>query len=92
MKIRNDNSDLHRYIHSFCFENKDILFDSVCNVCIYCKQKVNYADIDEWIIENSGKESAICPHCGIDCVVPKKIEGLYELNSSMIYEMHNQYF
>lgn len=92
MKMKNDNSDLHRYIHSFCFENKEFLRSSEINVCFYCMQKVRFEDIEEWIEERSGKESAICPHCGIDSVVPYKVDGMYELDDKMLDEMHKYWF
>ena len=90
--MKNSKSDFYRGIHSFCFENKELLCNSEINVCFYCMQKVNFDDIEEWVKERSGKESAICPHCGIDSVVPNKIEGVYELNDDLIRKLNELYF
>lgn len=92
LKIMTKIPELYRVIHSYCSENKEILSQTEDAFCFYCKQKVNFADIDDWCDELSGKESAICPHCGIDSVVPYKIDGVYELDDKMLDEMHKYYF
>lgn len=92
MKIKNNILELYRVIHSYCSENKEILDECEVAACFYCKQKVLCSDIDDWCNELSGKETAICPHCGIDSVVPYKVDGVYELNDKMLDEMHKYWF
>lgn len=90
--MKNDKSNFHRYIHSLCFENKELLRNSEINICFYCMQKVSFDDIEEWVEERSGKESAICPHCGIDSIIPYKVDGVYEINDKTLDELNEFYF
>lgn len=92
LKMKNRIPKLYRVIHSYCSENKDILNECEVATCFYCKQKVLCADIEDWCDELSGKETAICPHCGIDSVIPYKVHGVYELNNKMLDEMHKYWF
>ena len=92
MKMTKKISELYQVIHTYCFENKELLNECKEAVCFYCKQKVICTDINDWCNELSGKESAICPYCGIDSIVPYKVDGVYELDNKMLDEMHKYYF
>lgn len=83
---------IYDVIHSYTLENKALLQNSECNFCIYCKRTVNFADIVEWLVERSGKDSALCPYCGIDCVVPQRIDDVYDMDEQLLDEMHKYWF
>ncbi len=53
---------------------------------------MRFEDIEDWVEERSGKESAICPHCGIDSVIPSKVRGIYELDDDLIRKLNELYF
>jgi hypothetical protein len=38
--------------------------------CIFCTINVKFSKIEEWLDE---QKTAICPHCGIDAVVPMSV-------------------
>lgn len=46
----------------------EILSGELCG-CFYCMQTFHPHEITEWIEENNGEETAICPKCGIDSVL-----------------------
>ena len=71
-------------IKSYCAIQKSTFVFTVC--------KSNFDDIEEWVEERSGKESAICPHCGIDSVISYKVDGVYEINDKTLDELNGFYF
>lgn len=83
--------DIYQTIHCYCSENERILRAHIECVCIYCGKKMEYSDILFWIKDRKGK-TAVCPECGIDCVVPIAIDGVYKLNDEMVKEMNKLYF
>lgn len=86
-----DIPDIYKKIHSYCIANEKILRDNIECVCIYCGRKMVYGDISFWIKDKDGK-TAVCPACGIDCVVPETIRGIYKLNDDTVKEMNKWYF
>ena len=90
--MKTDKINLYELIHAFSSENRKILQNSENNVCLSCKQAVDYGSIISWITENSGKETAICPRCMVDCIVPHKVDGIYELNDELIDELCEYWF
>jgi hypothetical protein len=45
-----------------------IKLSSQCG-CFYCLKVFSSTDVTEWITEGDSK-TAVCPHCGIDSVIP----------------------
>ncbi|MBQ3007110.1 MAG: hypothetical protein IJD78_06075 [Clostridia bacterium] len=87
-----DKINFYELIHSFSSENRKILQNSESNVCLCCKQAVAYSEIISWITENSGEETAVCPHCMVDCIVPYEVDGIYELDDKLIDELYEYWF
>ena len=52
-------------------KNKKILNESKRCACIYCNNKFYASEIDMWLKD----ETALCPYCNIDSVIPLIIEG-----------------
>lgn len=55
--------------------NRSALNKSTECACIYCLKKFNPAEIEEWCwdydtIGISQQDTAICPHCNVDTIVP----------------------
>ena len=62
--------------HDACYINrKDILLSDLCGCC-YCVQVYAPTEITEWVDK---KQTALCPKCGIDAVLP------YWSNSSFMH-------
>lgn len=76
------------YRHSIC--NKEELRKSKKCGCFYCIKIFNTKEIKEWIEENSGAETAICPYCDVDSVIAESDE--YDLNKELLNYMYNIWF
>ena len=55
--------------HDHSFKNKEEIMASKGIVCYFCKMEAIPDDIDEWVKEQDGKETAVCPSCGIDSII-----------------------
>jgi hypothetical protein len=55
----------------------------VCG-CFYCLRTCNPSDVNEWTDKG---ETALCPHCGIDSLLPEKY-----CEPSTLQEMRDYYF
>lgn len=59
----------YRLAHKACSQNiEDIRKSKQCG-CFYCLNVYPAGDVLEWIEDGEG-DSAICPKCGIDSVIP----------------------
>ena len=59
-------------------------------VCFYCGKRFNVSEIEEWIQDKKG-DTAICPYCDIDSVIPTLIDG-EEITDEIIHELYEYYF
>ncbi|QNF34767.1 hypothetical protein HUW51_19290 [Adhaeribacter swui] len=69
---------------------KEIMESEQC-VCFYCQGIYSPTEIVEWINENNGGETAVCPKCGIDSVLGSK-SGLPITDKEFIEEMTEYFF
>jgi NAD-dependent SIR2 family protein deacetylase len=69
---------------------KEILESEEC-VCFYCQETYPPTEIVEWIEENNGGETAVCPKCGIDSILGSK-SGLPISDKEFVYEMTEYFF
>jgi len=69
---------------------EEILASEKC-VCFYCQNTFLPSEIVEWVEENSGGETAVCPKCGIDSVLGSK-SGLPISDKEFIDEMTKYFF
>lgn len=61
-----------QYLHDLSSEHRHLLaqVNSYASLgCFCCKNKFNYLDIKTWLDEKDG-QTAFCPKCGIDSVIP----------------------
>ena len=56
--------------------------------CSYCRTTFPPESIDTWLNEGSG--TAVCPHCGIDSVIPAT--EVYPLTPELLDAMHAYWF
>ena len=64
-------------IHELCFNNKEILKKVGKCVCIDCGRRFDFDEIYEWVYKDlkSKKDTALCPYCSIDSVLPTIVDG-----------------
>lgn len=56
-----------RTMHALSSNHKNLLLDNVICGCFYCQEVYDVSEIEHWIADES---CALCPHCGIDSVIP----------------------
>lgn len=81
--------------HAASFGNEEAMKKASACGCFKCKTMFTPAEITEWIPEQDGRRTALCPYCGVDAVVPKpkdiKKDG-YFFSESVLREMHRLFF
>ncbi len=76
-----------RAAHKHCTANRETLMASDCAGCFYCLAVFDPKEITEWI--DKGK-TALCPHCGIDSLIPETAG--FPLTESFLAEMQAYWF
>lgn len=76
--------------HSCSKGNRDMLMRSVSCGCFYCETLFFAQDIKEWVKENDGQYTAICPYCGIDSIIGD--DSVKPLNKEFLHEMKKYWF
>lgn len=56
--------------HKACFKNWRLLKKSKNCGCFYCLRVFKASEVAEWCTELDRRRTALCPHCGIDSVIP----------------------
>ena len=72
--------------HKLCSNNKKVLQNSEYCGCFYCITIYQPHLIREWCDKG---ETAICPYCGIDSVLPGEVIGI---GLSLLKGMHERWF
>ena len=73
-------------LHAYCSHNKELDIISKTCYCFYCKEKYDSKEVIEYIDDG---QTALCPKCGVDTVLPDSIE---EVNEEVIDEMNEYWF
>ena len=68
------------------YHSKEIKKSSVAG-CYYCLQVFDTATITNWTDNN---DTALCPHCGIDSVLPETAP--YDLNLETLSKLNEYWF
>lgn len=78
---------LHRTSFGTALEAKK----SLKCVCFYCMSSFPGSDIGQVTIERDGRETALCPSCGVDAVLPAPLplETLEEMRAVYFTPMDN---
>lgn len=80
------NKDKLIKIHTHCMANREELSKVDSCGCFYCLRTYTPKEIKEWIEDKAG-DTAICPYCDVDSVLPESYE--YELSKELLQEMHD---
>lgn len=77
------------YWHQFSLSNKQSCLASDRCGCFFCKRIFESGLISERYINDKGGETAICPFCGVDSVLP---DSKVELSAELLEEMYQVWF
>jgi hypothetical protein len=78
-------------IHRHCRDNKDLVKRSQQCGCFYCRFIYPAKAVEDYVRKgrNGTKTTAICPHCGIDSVLP---DAIIPLTLEMLTAMQEWWF
>lgn len=74
-------------IHAYASHNKALIEKSQKCYCFYCKNVMDSSEINRYLDE---EETALCPKCGIDSIIPDGIDE--NIDKGIIEEMHDYWF
>jgi hypothetical protein len=84
-------------IHKYSDHHRELLARSDRAGCFYCEELFSPTEILDWIdgrqVETGSTEdgvTALCPHCGIDAVLPSA--ATIPLNAQVLAEMRHHWF
>ena len=75
--------------HKASFENGWLVKKSTKSGCFCCGKIFDPSEIEEWVPDRGG-ETAICPYCGIDSVLPDNAG--YPITEEFLVRMHRYWF
>lgn len=81
---------LLKQAHDASIRNEAALQDSDQAGCFHCCVVFAPAQITDWVREQVGCKTAICPHCGIDSVLPSKAG--FPLTPEFLRAMEQRWF
>ena len=76
-------------IHRKSFANYEAIKQSKQCGCFYCKKIFGPSEVVEFVTENNGEMTAICPYCGIDSVIQ---DVDIEITTEILDEMNTYWF
>lgn len=76
--------------HAFSGNHRpEIESSEVCG-CFYCLSIFKPSEIEEWIDEPQGGQTAVCPKCGIDSVIGSR--SGFQINRGFLERMCDYWF
>jgi hypothetical protein len=76
------------HIHAFSYENEQAVLSSQKCGCFYCQKIFDRDSITEWIGDGKTR-TAICPHCGVDAILP---DATVKLSDELLIRMYARWF
>lgn len=83
-----------RGVHAHCSNHRGTILSGARCGCFYCERIFDPSEIVEWIDESTPEaegQTALCPHCGIDSVIPDRIPGV-DLTPALLEELNGFWF
>ena len=74
-------------MHAYSSHNKQLVDTADKCYCFYCKSCMKNSDIKQYA---DNGETALCPQCGIDAIIPDSIEDA--VDEGIIFEMNEYWF
>ncbi|MFN4102219.1 MAG: cytoplasmic protein [Pararhodobacter sp.] len=76
--------------HRHSIRNRaEIAASHLCG-CFFCLATINAGEIAEWVDEDDGGETAICPRCGVDSVLGDA--SGFPLDTGFLSQMQRRWF
>lgn len=86
---RNDMSNInYTELYRKTLQNKAILKEADSIGCIHCESIIDYNNINYFI---DGLQTAICPNCNIDAIIPLDDQSKEE-QKAILSKMNHDYF
>jgi hypothetical protein len=79
-----------REAHKHCNLNRAAVEASTWCGCFYCYAIFSPTEICEWIDQDSGSQTALCPRCGIDSVLAD--QSGYPITKEFMATMYSYWF
>ena len=73
---------LTKKVHKLSSNHRELIKVANKATCFYCFNSIKYEDIADWIDNDN---TAVCPCCGVDSVVPN-------ITSNLIKHINKEYF
>lgn len=83
------SQETHIEAHKLSINNKAILLESKRCGCFYCEKIFEPDKINEWVTDKLD-DTAVCPFCGIDSVIPETEE--IKLDEELLKKMRDHWF
>ena len=74
-------------LHTYASHNKKLIEKSEKCYCFHCKNAFESTRIERYLVN---EETALCPECGMDSIIPDSIDESIDENT--ILEMHDYWF
>ncbi|MBI1189674.1 MAG: cytoplasmic protein [Tepidisphaera sp.] len=74
-------------LHRLSSRHRDAVLSSTTCGCFYCLKRFSPTTIAKWTDQ---KQTALCPHCGIDSVLPEN--GIASLSDELLRVMKQVWF
>ena len=81
--------ELCAYWHQYSVSNKQTVLSSEKCGCFFCNQIFDSNLITDFYIQDEKGETAICPFCGVDSILP---DSKVELSAQVLEDMHKLWF
>ena len=79
-------ADYQRMLHTRCSNKRGALLDSRQCGCFFCLKIYDPVNITNWLND----ETALCPYCNVDAVIPESDD--YLLEDSLLLAMKEYWF
>lgn len=78
---------LMKKLHAYSSHNKELIENAEKCYCFYCKKSFGKNEINNY---TDNGQTALCPHCGIDSVLPDSIEE--NIDNKTLSDMNKYWF
>lgn len=72
--------------HNDSIQNRTKLINTGKCLCFYCGKRYDVSKVKDWIHDDK-EDTALCPHCGIDSVIPDN-----NITDEIVNELYEYYF
>jgi hypothetical protein len=84
------DTDLEGHHRRSIRHRQEVLASAICG-CFYCRKTFEPSAIQDWVDEVDGVgQTALCPSCGIDAVLPLEHAG--PASEELLRTMHEYWF